>query len=936
MGSYLCLGLATFVLCSLSSAAIAGDVPLYQPAPDWVEKVDVDAVLAGNESVNDALISYDRQHKLENGLSWTYSDIILRGGSPEGLAQIGKVEGAWHPDSGDFIVHAVEIIRDGEVINVLANDKRFEILRREAGLERFEVNGLLTALLQIDGLQIGDMVRVTSSVTLSITELDGRTQLMESLLADPIQLQFGRVRLLWPKSEELRWQLSGKDIVQSRETRGRYNVVTVEMPLAKQPDMAENAPLRFGNITLLEATGFADWESVSRTASGLYRANGLISEGGGLAAEADLIAATYSDPKERAAAALKLVQDKIRYLFNGLGNGNYTPQSPEETWRLRYGDCKAKALLLLALLDRLGIEAEPALVHTTFADTLDQRLPSFAVFDHIIVRATIDGDTFWLDGTRSGQRLVDIGDTPNFRFALPVRPGGTKLETLALKPMARPIEDVHFDINASAGISFPAPYEITIETRGDAVQQIKLIKTGVSEDQFDEILTSFVQQYTGEQASVVSKRARFDDATGSMTVSAKGLMTMGWLGSRGERRYEIDSFLANTNFELNRSKPEWRAIPFLTGSPEYHARSYSIILPNGEERFTLEGDAHVQTVITGYEHSRNANLEGQNLEFDEYWRTVQWEVPAEELAKDRARLAKAKTQKLQIKVSKDYPQRWQETKQALDNGTLEPIIAMYQAAIDADPQDALHYLNLARFYGGIYQHEKAAVQVAKAIEFDPDADSYAWQASLLQHSDPKAAIAAANMALELDPISSVATSVLYEIFALNGDSNKALATIASAEEYGVDQDYVALARSNAFSLLGRHDDAIEILDTKIAAQPNNPDYLNGLCWAKGLGNQLLESALKECTKAIQLAESPSEILDSRALIFFRMGQFEDALADLNAALNLSPNVAGSLYLRGLVHNKMGNADAGKADLSAAQWIFPAIVKRYEKFGLGLQ
>lgn len=189
---------------------------------------------------------------------------------------------------------------------------------------------------------------------------------------------------------------------------------------------------------------------------------------------------------------------------------------------------------------------------------------------------------------------------------------------------------------------------------------------------------------------------------------------------------------------------------------------------------------------------------------------------------------------------------------SLSSAAIEGDVPLYQPAPDWE--------SVTRTASGLYQ---ANGLISEGGGLTAGADLIA-----ATYSDPKAAIAAANMALELDPISSVATSVLYEIFALNGDSNKALATIASAEEYGVDQDYVALARSNAFSLLGRHDDAIEILDTKIAAQPNDPDYLNGLCWAKGLGNQLLESALKECTKAIQLAESPSEILDSRALVFF--------------------------------------------------------------------
>ena len=60
--------------------------------------------------------------------------------------------------------------------------------------------------------------------------------------------------------------------------------------------------------------------------------------------------------------------------------GGYTPASTDITWSRRFGDCKGKTTLLLALLHGLGVEAEPALVSTTLGDGLDQRLPRLDVF----------------------------------------------------------------------------------------------------------------------------------------------------------------------------------------------------------------------------------------------------------------------------------------------------------------------------------------------------------------------------------------------------------------------------------------------------------------------------------------------------------------------------------------------------------------------------
>ena len=72
----------------------------------------------------------------------------------------------------------------------------------------------------------------------------------------------------------------------------------------------------------------------------------------------------------------------------------------DETWTRRFGDCKGKTVLLIALLNELGIEAEPVLVSTVLGDGLDQRLPLLNNFDHVIVRAHVGTQWYWLSRTR--------------------------------------------------------------------------------------------------------------------------------------------------------------------------------------------------------------------------------------------------------------------------------------------------------------------------------------------------------------------------------------------------------------------------------------------------------------------------------------------------------------------------------------------------------
>ena len=85
-----------------------------------------------------------------------------------------------------------------------------------------------------------------------------------------------------------------------------------------------------------------------------------------------LIAAEHSDPAGRAAAVLQLVQREIRYLGIEVGAGSHAPCAPALVCQRRFGDGKDKALLMVALLEALGVEAAPALVDTDVdADLLE-------------------------------------------------------------------------------------------------------------------------------------------------------------------------------------------------------------------------------------------------------------------------------------------------------------------------------------------------------------------------------------------------------------------------------------------------------------------------------------------------------------------------------------------------------------------------------------
>src|SRR6266850_2017299 len=135
----------------------------------------------------------------------------------------------------------------------------------------------------------------------------------------------------------------------------------------------------------------------------------------------------------RVSAALEFVQAKIRYFSVSMGESSHRPASPDEVQRRRYGDCKDKSYLLIALLHELGIQSRPVLLQLGRRAGLEKTLPSAQFFDHAIVQVTVEGKNFYLDPTRLGQhgRLDRMGQAHEGAQVLIVAPETSEISTIS-------------------------------------------------------------------------------------------------------------------------------------------------------------------------------------------------------------------------------------------------------------------------------------------------------------------------------------------------------------------------------------------------------------------------------------------------------------------------------------------------------------------------
>ncbi|HEX9159250.1 MAG TPA: tetratricopeptide repeat protein [Rhizomicrobium sp.] len=123
------------------------------------------------------------------------------------------------------------------------------------------------------------------------------------------------------------------------------------------------------------------------------------------------------------------------------------------------------------------------------------------------------------------------------------------------------------------------------------------------------------------------------------------------------------------------------------------------------------------------------------------------------------------------------------------------------------------------------------------------------------------------------------------------------------------------------------------MDAMLHANPDDATVLNEACWIRATTGQQLDTAIADCTAALQIKPGDPGFLDSRGLAYFRKGDFAEATKDTSAALAVDPKKSGSLYVRGLAKMKSGDAAGGNADIAAAKAMDPTIADTYAAYGV---
>jgi TPR repeat protein len=605
--------------------ACAADQPIYAPEPAWVKALPIPTAPAANDGSPVQVLLVDRQSDLAADGDQYYSRNVIKILSPQGLGPSGQIAQNWDPATETLTIHYLHVIHDGKVTDVLADGNKFLVLRRENNLELAVLDGRMTATIQPEGLEVGDIIDMAFTVTRQDPALGGHSVDFNMLSHQGVA---GRVyfRTIWGPAEPVSWrQTIGIDApTVTRTADGAEAVVDIANAVAPKPPA--NAPSRFQQVGTLEFSDLHDWSKLSGLLAPLYEKAEILKPASPLQDEIAKIAAASPDPKTRATAALRLVEDRTRYVFLGMNDAGLVPAAADQTWSRRFGDCKGKSVLLVAVLRALGLDATPVAVSTQAGDGMDQRLPNIGWFDHVIVRLRIGPKTYWLDGTRQGDLGLDDLVIPNDHWVLPIRPGGEGLTPLDPPPLDTPMFETLIKIDASKGIAPPAPTHIELIYRGEAAVSERQSLMSSPRADFDrnlrEVLAKGYPWFTADTVDVVQ-----DDAGNQVRLIGDGSAKVDWgTAPDGSRFYHaLHSSMANDTGFKREPGPNSDA-PFAVPYPGFVKSVQEITLPVDGD-FALVGP-DVDAKIAGEELKRTSRIADGVLRVEISVRSLVPEFPA--------------------------------------------------------------------------------------------------------------------------------------------------------------------------------------------------------------------------------------------------------------------------------------------------------------------
>jgi len=514
----------------LGNSAFASDYSIAN-APNWIDPVErggENAELLKQISGGEYLMLVDVQVRATPEGKASYRRFTKKAINAEGVESIANIQIVFDPSYQQLVLHSIDVVRDGRVDHRLVK-AAVQVMQREKELERQIYDGRKTANIFLEDVRVGDIVDYAYS-------LEGRNPVFKGLDFGEFYFQYRvpvahvHARLLVPSTQHVAIAPRRTELKAAVHDESGMRDYSWDASNVAAVRSEADTPSWYDPYASVQWSEFEDWTAVIAWARPLYQVPSELSAD--LRKEIERIRKSETTDTGRMLAALRFVQTRIRYLGVEMGPGSHAPSPPSTVFARGFGDCKDKTLLTLTLLRQLGIDAQAALVSTELRRSLTDRQPSPALFDHVLVRALVDGKAYWLDPTRSAQ-AGDLGHLyqPDYDLALLVA-----AQTKALTSMKNASGDfrktMHASFDASAGFDKPVHYTMSATVGGEAAESLRHSLASSNRDELQKhYLDYYARYYAGIR--VLAPMTIVDDAANNTITTTES--------------YEIPDFSSEKN-----------------------------------------------------------------------------------------------------------------------------------------------------------------------------------------------------------------------------------------------------------------------------------------------------------------------------------------------------------------------------------------------------
>lgn len=557
------------------------------------------------------------------------------------------------------------------------------------------------------------------------------------------------------------------DLKPERTEAGGKVTLTYDMgPMDGIEERDANLPPDVAYVPEIEFSTGKSWQAMAAEYSRIVDAH---TDAAAVQPIVDQLIAGKKTAAEKEGAILDYLDREVRYTGIEFGEAAIVPHDPAETLSHKYGDCKDKATLLVAMLRAAGIPANVALLNAGSRMDVPADLPGMGLFDHAIVY--VPGKPgLWIDATDKYARLGQLPIDDQGRQALIASP---ETKALTKTPESTSKENALVEFR-----------EITLGENGPATVLERTQPMGVYESQYRSYYADKPDKETRDgltgyiQSQYLSDKLTSAERTDPADLSKQFELTLvcdkakrGYTGlDSAQAAIRLDALFHRLPDELTRKedsdekkkkdaekdKPKQpRTADWELAEPFFVDWHYKIVPPAGFVPKELPKDARIPAGPALLTEEFSTEKDGAvlaHITFDSSKR--RYTIPeATELRDKVAELVAATA----ILVNFEP-----EGEALLHEGKVREALGAYRSMIALHPNEPIHHLQVANVLLEAGMGEAARAEARQAVKLDPNsALAYRTLADILKHdlvgrelragSDLDGAEEAYRTAARLDP-----------------------------------------------------------------------------------------------------------------------------------------------------------------------------------------